>query len=95
MNEAIKRLTAIVIGRVQGVSFRYYTRREAKTLGLGGWVANQRDGTVIVVAEGPEQQLTRLINFLRRGSPAAYVENVDIDWSTAQANFKDFQIRWV
>ena len=95
MNETIKRLTAIVIGRVQGVSFRYYTRREANALGLGGWVANQRDGTVVVVDEGPEQQLIRLTNFLRRGSPAAHVENVDINWSTAQTNFKDFQIRWL
>lgn len=95
MNEAIKRLTAIVIGHVQGVSFRYYTRREANVLGLGGWVANQRDGTVMVVAEGPEQQLIRLINFLRRGSPAAQVDNVDVNWSIAQTKFKDFQIRWL
>jgi acylphosphatase len=95
MNEAIKRLTAIVIGRVQGVSFRYYTRREANALGLGGWVANQRDGTVIVVAEGPEHQLIRLINFLRRGSPAAQVDNVDVNWSITQTKFKDFQIRWL
>ena len=47
-----KRLEAIVYGYVQGVYFRYYTKREAENLGLTGWVANRSDGAVQVVAEG-------------------------------------------
>jgi len=45
------RLEAVVRGRVQGVGFRYYVSREARRLGLAGWVANERDGSVRAVVE--------------------------------------------
>ena len=62
----IKQLEAIVYGRVQGVSFRYYTRLEAQRLGVTGWVANQRNGTVRVVAQGQEAAVSAFIEFLHR-----------------------------
>ena len=52
MSAIVDQLRVNVGGRVQGVSFRYYTRREAVTLGLTGWVRNESDGSVLVVAEG-------------------------------------------
>ncbi|MBP6469375.1 MAG: acylphosphatase [Chloroflexi bacterium] len=88
-----KRMEAVVYGRVQGVSFRYFTEREANRLQLSGWVANQFDGTVRVVAEGPEAQLDKLINFLHRGSPSAWVERVAIDWTEATGEFMGFKVR--
>ena len=51
----MKRLDASVCGHVQGVSYRYYASREAKRLKLTGWVRNERDGSVTVVAEGKEE----------------------------------------
>ena len=57
----MKRLTVIIQGRVQGVSFRYYTQRTAQSLGLKGWVRNERDGGVAVVAEGSETELKQLL----------------------------------
>jgi hypothetical protein len=48
-----QRVEATVYGRVQGVSFRYYTQQKARQLGLTGWVANHPDGSVRLVAEGP------------------------------------------
>ena len=52
-----QRLRAIVSGRVQGVSFRYYTKKEADRLGVTGWVRNNHDRTVELVAEGTSEQL--------------------------------------
>ena len=94
MNEA-KRLSATVYGRVQGVSFRHYTRLEAQELGVTGWVANQPDGTVKVVAEGEKAQLEKLVSFLQEGPRMARVESVDLSWSEATGEFQQFGVRWM
>lgn len=67
-----------VHGRVQGVGFRYYTRREARRIGVTGWVRNEADGTVLVHAEGTREQLQRMESFLREGAPAARVVSLDV-----------------
>lgn len=90
----MERLDAIVRGRVQGVSFRYHCRHEAEGLGLTGWVANQRDGTVRVVAEGPRPVLETLLGWLHRGSPAARVEGVEARWGEATGEFAAFGLHW-
>ena len=90
-----KRLEATVLGHVQGVSFRYYTLREARHLGLTGWVANRMDGTVVVVAEGEEQLIDKLIVFLRRGSPKARVHDLKLNHFPASNEFKDFTVRYI
>ena len=89
-----KQFTAIVKGYVQGVSFRYYTRRAANQFGITGWVANQWDGTVKVVAEGDTAHLEALLAFLHEGSPAAHVEQVDVKWAEATGSYSDFVIQW-
>ncbi len=90
----MKRLTATVYGRVQGVSFRHYTRLEAQRLGLVGWVANRPDGAVQVVAEGEEFVLQQLVAFLQRGPAMAHVTDVEMGWSDATGEFSRFDIRW-
>ena len=72
-----KRIHAIVHGRVQGVWFRDHTLKEARRLGLVGWVRNLIDGTVEVVAQGEPQQVDALLSWLHEGSPLAEVEQVD------------------
>lgn len=94
----LKQITAVVHGTVQGVSFRYYTQRAADRLGVTGWVANQRDGTVKVVAEGDEATLQEFLAFLHEGSPAAYVQRVAVTWAEASRPeavraFQKFSIR--
>jgi acylphosphatase len=89
----MQRMTATVHGRVQGVGFRAFTQLEAQRLGLRGWVANQWDGTVRVVAEGPDDALHRLVAWLRRGPPAAFVEKLDVDWSPGDGEVRGFQVR--
>ena len=87
------RLHAIVQGRVQGVSFRYYTRQRATELGLRGYVRNNWDGTVEVVAEGPRPALDELLLFLHRGPRAAFVTQVDVRWPTPTGEFRRFEVR--
>jgi acylphosphatase len=94
-NTTQARLHAIVHGRVQGVSFRYYTIQAANRLGLTGWVANRWDGTVETVAEGPRHALDELLAFLHRGPPSAWVERVDTNWQAPTGEFKDFKVRFV
>jgi acylphosphatase len=86
--------SAQVYGRVQGVSFRYYTQREARRLALTGWVRNEFDGSVTVVAQGAKDKLEQLERFLHTGPRAAIVDKVDIRWQTADKMYKDFSIRW-
>ena len=89
------RLHAIVHGRVQGVSFRYYTIQAANSLGLTGWVANRWNSTVETVAEGPRAKLDQFLTFLHRGPPSAWVERVDTNWQAPTDEFKDFKVRFV
>lgn len=93
--QKVNQLEATVHGRVQGVSFRHYTRLEAQRLGVTGWVANLPDGTVKVVAQGTEKALTQLAAFLHRGPAMARVVKVDIDWVEASTRFERFRIEWL
>ena len=90
----MKRVTVIATGMVQGVSFRYYTRREASQLGLTGWVRNEVDGSVKVVAEGQDERLRAFLQFLEKGPPLARVQDLEIDWSEASGEFGSFEVRF-
>ena len=72
----MRRVHAIVSGRVQGVSYRAETAREARRLGVVGWVRNLPDGTVELEVEGTDAQVTALLGWCEIGPPAARVTNV-------------------
>jgi acylphosphatase len=67
----------LIRGTVQGVGFRYWTRRTATARGLEGWVRNRRDGRVEAVFAGPEQAVAEMIALCRRGPASARVDAVD------------------
>ena len=92
MAKTVDRLHATVRGRVQGVSFRFYTRDVAASLGLTGWVANRYDGSVEIVAEGPRAKLERLLDFLQHGPPMSRVDDVQSEFSSAAHEFDHFTI---
>jgi acylphosphatase len=91
---AKRRLQAIVQGRVQGVSFRYYTQRQARELGLTGYVRNLWNGTVEVVAEGQRADVEELLAFLHVGPRAAFVTRVDTQWFAPTGEFDRFEVRY-
>jgi acylphosphatase len=93
MNDAdMQRLVGKVHGYVQGVAFRHFTRKAAHRLGLTGFVRNEPDGSVTVVAEGDREQLQRLIEVLHEGPPAAAVRRVDVHWEAADGTFGRFSV---
>ncbi len=92
--EARCRLSAIVRGRVQGVSFRYFTVRRARELGLTGYVCNRWDRTVEVVVEGERAAAEKLLEFIRVGPPAARVERVEAQWGSYSGQYKRFEVRY-
>ncbi len=67
----------VVKGRVQGVGFRWFAVRQAEALGLVGWVRNQDDGSVEVVARGPATAIEQMEEALRRGPSGARVSHVE------------------
>ena len=87
-----QRLTATVRGRVQGVGFRRYVRKWARTLDLVGWVRNEPDGTVRLVAEGGADGLDRLVRLIWGGPPPAVVEAVDAERGGAEGGFDGFTV---
>jgi len=72
----IKGVEVVVVGKVQGVGFRYYTLQKALVLGLVGFVTNRPDGSVFVVAQGEESRVIDLVDWLEEGSPASEVQVV-------------------
>jgi acylphosphatase len=84
------RLTAWVHGTVQGVGFRWWTRRKALELGLTGYASNLADGRVEVVAEGPRAACDRLLMALRSGTTPGRVDTVVERWSVAKGNQNGF-----
>ena len=89
---ARERLEASVRGRVQGVGFRVFALREASYLGLDGFVANEADGSVRVVAEGSRPVLEALLGRLAEGPPAGFVERVITRWEPARGMPPGFRI---
>ncbi len=90
----MERLHAVVHGDVQGVGFRYFVQRKARQLGLLGWVRNNDDGTVEVVAEGARPELEQLKRAVEEGPRMAQVDRVDARWSAATGNLQRFDLAW-
>lgn len=92
------RMTATVKGYVQGVGFRWSTRAYAMTLNLRGVAENLMDGDVLVIAEGPEPQCRKLLEWLEgHGSRLVRrpgrVEAVEVTWSEPKGDFRSFSAR--
>lgn len=89
----MKEVSAKIHGKVQGVGFRQYTKKQAGKLNLDGWVKNMPDGTVEVIAQGKEDKLETFIEHLKSGPYFAEVENFEINWhDKLQDQLSDFVV---
>ena len=86
-------IRAVVIGRVQGVGFRYSTEYEARRLGVAGWVRNRIDGSVEAWVQGADDAVTRFITFLETGPRAARVTSVEITEVEPDPAMHSFEVR--
>jgi acylphosphatase len=87
------RLTARVFGVVQGVGFRFWTAGKAEELGLTGEVKNLDDGSVALVAEGPQWKIHELREWLNSDGTPGRVERVEDAISAAEGSFRGFRTR--
>lgn len=81
-----------VSGKVQGVWFRDYVRKESIKLNLNGWVRNNKDGSVSVEVEGDKQIIKDLIEKIKIGTPMSEVKDVSIEWREFENKYKSFKI---
>ena len=89
-----KRVIFKVHGDVQGINFRYYAMEEAQKLDIAGWVRNDSQGTVSILAEGEEENLKKLIDWAYKGPTLARVDKVDVSWKNYKGEFDRFEVRY-
>ena len=82
----------LVIGKVQGVWFRDFVKKNATILNLNGWVKNNPDGTVSAEIEGEELIINGLIEQIKIGSLLSKVDNVKVSWQPFENKFNSFKI---
>jgi len=89
----MRRVRAVITGRVQGVSYRASTAATARQLGLAGWVRNRHDGSVELEAQGPDERIAELLAWCAHGPPAARVSHVATEELAATGVETGFAIR--
>lgn len=89
------RIRIKITGKVQGVFFRVKSVEKAQELGhLTGFVANEADGSVTVVAEGPENKVNALVDWCHSGPSRAEVEKVEVERQDYSGEFEGFEVRY-
>jgi len=83
----------IIHGFVQGVNFRYYTRQQALSRGVVGWVRNLWDGCVEAVFEGEQDAVDWMVEWCHAGPPSASVAEVEMEWEKVTGEFEGFDVR--
>jgi acylphosphatase len=85
---------AIVSGRVQMVTYRAFVEKHARHLAITGYARNLTNGNVEVVAQGYEDNLQKLLGYIRKGPFMATVSNVEVEWRDSRQKYDSFEIRY-
>lgn len=88
------RVYVCVSGNVQGVNFRYETRKKARDLGIGGWIRNTEKGEVEMEIEGEKQDLEKIIGWIKKEPGFFKIESVEVFWKEFKDEFKVFEIKY-
>ncbi len=88
----MNQVNLIISGRVQGVFFRAFVKKKAEQLGLSGWVRNNPDGTVEVIANGNLRKLHALVQACQKGPEGAHVDDVKAEYGKAKETFDGFEM---
>jgi acylphosphatase len=92
MQEGLKRYEILIHGRVQGVGFRYAASKQARSLGLKGWVENRPDGSVFTQIQGRAEACNAYIQWCHTGPGYSWVEKIDL-MEKEPASLSHFRIR--
>ncbi len=86
-------IQCVVIGQVQGVAYRAFVQDTATELELVGYVRNNLDGTVEVLAQGFPDTLKEFVEYLYEGSLGAKVESLSVEWGSVRGSYDEFSIK--
>jgi acylphosphatase len=92
MDENPKAVLVRISGRVQGVSFRVWTRARAEEFGLTGWVRNEDDGSVRALIAGPDTAVSAMLREFWKGPPGASVVAVEAEAASPERTPLGFRI---
>ncbi len=81
-----------ITGRVQGVGFRHFTRKNADKLGITGWVKNLPDGRVEAVFQGTEEDVKELISRCKKGPISSYVQDIEVSEIENTQDHRSFEV---
>ncbi|MHA2170988.1 MAG: acylphosphatase [Candidatus Kariarchaeaceae archaeon] len=93
MSEVRKRVELHITGQVQGIFFRVNAKELASSLSIVGWVKNNPDGSVSILAEGPSDLVNDFIDWCKKGPSMAKVKSVDITEKKPNDEFTKFEIK--
>ncbi|MFB6181356.1 MAG: acylphosphatase [Candidatus Magasanikbacteria bacterium] len=89
-----KHYNITVKGKVQGVFYRKNTQKQARNLGLSGYVKNMANGTVKIEAEGEESRLKKLVEWCKDGPKRAKVDEVEVNEKETLKDYDKFRIKY-
>jgi acylphosphatase len=89
----MKHLSLKIFGKVQGVFFRSFVKKQAEKEGVFGWVKNNPDGTVSLEVEGEEGVLKKFLEQIEKGSPKAEVKDIWEEWSDDLDLYEKFEVK--
>ncbi len=89
----IKKIRAVIRGKVQGVFFRMETQEAARRIGVNGWVRNRRDGSVEVLIAGDVEKVDAMLAWCRKGPSMARVDDIETQAIDDQEDHTDFIVR--
>lgn len=89
----MKRLRIRVFGDVQGVFYRHFAKEEANKFNIKGWIRNDPDGSVFIVAEGEEKDVDQFLERCKEGTPMATIDKVDVNLEEFVGDMETFEIR--
>lgn len=84
----------ILYGKVQGVGFRRFAKLVADQLNIKGYVKNQNDNQLDIIAQGDKNRLKEFIDLIKQGPLLAKIEKCEIKSWDSQENFQEFRIIW-
>lgn len=83
----------VIQGHVQGVFFRAFVKKEAEKRNITGWVKNEKDGSVGIIAQGAKAAVEDLIRCCKQGPPSAVIEYLEVEWRTSfQKRYATFEV---
>ena len=88
------RARVIISGRVQDVFFRLETKRFADSMGVTGWVKNNRDGSVEAVFEGDEERVKKAVEWCRKGPPLSKVTDLKLMMENFSGDYSSFEVTY-